>query len=122
MDNREPTGPEVSINNVSGVFIKQMEFLKAGDSMPGHTHTYDHMTLLAKGSVKVTVKGEDTIFNSPHVIFIHKNNIHRIEALEDGTVAYCIHASPDIGVNLIDISKDDIIDPNTVPNGSDQSI
>jgi len=117
-------GPEVSINHVAGVFVKQMKFLKAGDFMPGHTHTYDHMTLLAKGSAKVTVNGQDTIFNAPHIIFIHKDNIHRIEALEDETVAYCIHPTAPIGTNLVadDITADDIIHPDSIPNGSSQQI
>jgi len=109
--------PNVSINLVSNIFIKQMEFAKTGDFMPGHTHTYDHMTLLAKGSVKVTVNEQDTIFNAPHIIFIHKDNIHRIEALEDNTVAYCINGVVQDNGNITD---GDIIEPNTIPNGSSQ--
>ena len=47
--------PALKISNVSNVCIKQMYFAKAGDEMPGHSHVYDHQTLLAHGSVRVTV-------------------------------------------------------------------
>ena len=48
--------PALKISNVSNVTIKQMHFEKAGDEMPGHSHVYDHQTLLAHGSVRVTVE------------------------------------------------------------------
>ena len=77
----------------------------------GHTHPFDHLTLLAAGSLKVTVDGQETIFKAPHMIYIHKDKIHELVALEDNTVAYCIHALRDgDGVG-------DILDPAMIPDG-----
>lgn len=87
-----------------------MRFEKAGDIEIGHTHQFDHLTLLAKGKLKVTVEGVSTEFTAPHMIYIHKDKVHELEALTDETVAYCIHA-------LRDKNTNEIIDPSMIPNG-----
>lgn len=76
---------------VSNLWVKQMHFEQPGDTMQGHSHKFDHPTLVAHGSVRVTVDGAETVFRAPHIIFISKNKLHTITALEPGTVAYCIH-------------------------------
>ncbi len=103
--------PNVHIGCVANIFSRMMHFEKAGDIEQGHTHAFDHLTLLAKGKLKVTVEGVESEFTAPHMIYIQKHKLHQLEALLDGTVAYCIHAlrSGD-GV-------DDIIDPSMVPAG-----
>lgn len=88
-----------------------MHFKKAGDVEQGHTHDFDHLTLLASGSLKITIDGEITEFKAPHMIFIHKDKRHELVALEDNTVAYCIHALR--GSN----KTDDILDPAMIPKG-----
>lgn len=89
-----------------------MFFAKAGDANEGHVHNYDHTTLLAYGSVRVHVDGNTTDFKAPHMIFIKAGKSHYLEALEDGTVAYCVHA-------LRDKDSEDILDPDQVPAGVD---
>jgi hypothetical protein len=103
--------PHVKIGLVSNLWSKQMHFLKAGDTEQGHSHVFDHLTLLAKGSLKVTVEEKSTEFIAPHMIFIQKNKMHELQALEDNTVAYCIHALRD-GEGV-----DDILDPSMIPDG-----
>lgn len=103
--------PEVNIGCVANLFSRQMHFKNAGDTELGHTHPFDHLTLLAAGSVKVTVEGVDTVFKAPHMIYIHKDKVHKLEALEDNTVAYCIHALRDGN------EVDDILDPAMIPKG-----
>jgi hypothetical protein len=76
---------------VSNLWVKQMYFEEVGDTMQGHSHKFDHPTMVAYGSVKVTVEGQETVFKAPHIIFISKDKLHKITALETGTVAYCIH-------------------------------
>lgn len=105
------SNPIVNIGCVSNVFVRMMHFVAAGDSENGHTHPFDHITLLAKGKLKVTVDGSDTEFTAPHMLFIKAEQVHRLEALTDGTVAYCIHALREQG-------SSDIIDPSMVPTGS----
>jgi hypothetical protein len=86
-----------------------MHFLKKGDVEHGHTHRYDHMTLLASGSLKVTIEGVSTEFVAPYMIYIRKDKNHILEALEDNTVAYCIHALRN------NDGSGDIMDPDMIP-------
>lgn len=105
-------GPEIKIGYVSNLWSRMMHFKNAGDTEIGHTHQFDHLTLLAKGSLKVTVNGKESTFSAPHMLFIHKDHVHEIVALEDDTVAYCIHA-------MRDKDSGDIIDPDMLPQGVD---
>jgi len=102
--------PNIHIGCVSNLFSRMMHFKKAGDTEAGHSHQFDHLTLLAKGRLKVTVDGVSTDFTAPHMIFIKKEKIHALEALTDETVAYCIHA-------LRDKDTGDILDPSMIPDG-----
>jgi quercetin dioxygenase-like cupin family protein len=103
--------PKINIGCVANLYSRMMHFENAGDIEHGHTHPFDHLTLLATGSLKIIVDGQETIFKAPHMIYIHKDKKHELVALENNTVAYCIHAlrSGD-GV-------DDILDPNMIPEG-----
>lgn len=103
--------PKIKIGCVANLYSRMMNFEKAGDIEIGHKHQFDHLTLLASGTLKVTVEGISTEFKAPHMIYIHKDKIHELVALEDNTVAYCIHALRDgDGVG-------DIIDPTAIPDG-----
>jgi quercetin dioxygenase-like cupin family protein len=103
--------PYVQVGCVSNLFSRQMHFKKAGDIEHGHKHQFDHLTLLAHGSLRVTVNGKTTDFKAPHMIFIKAEYEHELVAIEDNTVAYCIHAlRKGDGV-------DDILDPASFPAG-----
>jgi quercetin dioxygenase-like cupin family protein len=102
--------PVVHIGCVANLFSRMMRFEKAGDTEIGHTHQFDHLTLLAKGKLKVTVEGVASEFIAPHMIYIHKDKVHELEALADETVAYCIHA-------LRDKDNNEILDPSMIPAG-----
>jgi hypothetical protein len=101
--------PQVQIGCVANLFSRQMHFIKKGDLENEHAHVFDHLTLLAKGSLKVIVDGVESVFHAPKMIYIRANKRHKLVALEDDTVAYCIHALRDgDGVG-------DIIDPTSIP-------
>lgn len=104
------TQPFVHIGCVANLYSRMMRFHKAGDTELGHTHQFDHLTLLAKGKLKVTVEGVATEFTAPHMIYIRADKVHELVALVDDTVAYCIHA-------LRDKDTGDIIDPSMIPAG-----
>jgi quercetin dioxygenase-like cupin family protein len=104
--------PVVQIGCVANLWSRMMHFRKAGDIEHGHTHQFDHLTLLAKGRLKVTVEGVATEFTAPHMIYIHKDKVHELVALTDDTVAYCIHA-------LRDKENNEILDPSMIPAGVD---
>lgn len=104
--------PLIHIGKVANLFSRQMHFIHAGDTELGHTHQFDHLTLLASGSLRVTVEGNTTDFKAPHMIYIHKDKTHELVALEDNTVAFCIHA-------LRGKDDGDILDPAMIPAGVD---
>lgn len=102
--------PLVQINMIDGVWVRQMHFVNKGDIEYGHKHTHNHVTLLAKGSLKVTVEGQVSEFNAPKMIFIHKENDHELVALEDDTLAFCIHA-------IRDKDTGEILEGLSIPSG-----
>ncbi len=89
-----------NISVVNNVFIKQMVFPYRGYRVMTHAHVYDHQTLLAVGAVRLTVDRISTEYHAPAILVIHAGKHHGIEALADGTVAYCIHAMAD-GVDFV---------------------
>lgn len=104
--------PNVAIACVANLFSRMMHFKKVGDIEYGHRHQFDHLTLLASGSLKLIVEGKTTEFKAPHMIYIHKDKMHELVALEDNTIAYCIHA-------LRDEKTGEILDPSMIPDGVD---
>lgn len=102
--------PDIQIGCVANLYSRMMHFVHAGDKEMGHTHQFDHLTLLAKGKLRVTVEGVATEFTAPHMIYIHKDKNHELVALLDNTVAYCIHA-------LRDKETGEILDPKMIPAG-----
>jgi len=103
--------PVTNMACVSNLWLRQMHFVKIGDQNEGHKHNFDHMTLLAKGSVEVDVEGEKTTFKAPHMIYITAGKSHYLTALEDDTLAYCVHAL------RTGEREEDILDPAMVPAG-----
>lgn len=100
--------PEVKILAVSNVYCRLMNFAKKGDQEKGHYHSYDHGTLLASGRLLVEKLDDDGNVNyskefvAPSFIFIAKDVRHILTALEDNTVATCIHALRTIDETIID--------------------
>ena len=90
-----------------------------GDHETQHTHQFDHLTLLAKGSIDVKNNGISTIFKAPHMIFISKDSVHSMTALEDDTVAYCIHSlTQHDGTSEYVKYVDDLVSDDMIPNGT----
>lgn len=101
--------PSVNIGCVSNLFVRQMHFQNVGDKELGHAHSFDHLTLLAKGKLAVKINDEVTEFTAPQMIFIKAELQHELTAVSDNTVAYCIHALRS------DVANGDILDPAMVP-------
>lgn len=92
-----------------------MHFDRAGDSVQGHTHNFDHVTLILTGAVrikyrrqtadgKIELQGERE-FRAPNKLYdasaepafalIRANVMHEIIALEDNTHCWCVFAHRD---------------------------
>lgn len=100
--------PAVAVIAASNVYSRLMHFEKAGDVEVGHSHTYDHATLVSFGSVRYEVldgpNGNVVAtkdFEAPSFVFVEKNKYHRLIALEDQTVCACIHALRTIDEDLV---------------------
>lgn len=93
---------------VSGnLFIRPMPHRldKAGDSVEGHAHKFDHTTLVLRGAIRIEATLADgrqvsREFYAPddehgdkrcHVL-IKAGVKHKITALTDGTICWCVYA------------------------------
>jgi len=87
---------------VDNVFVKLHQFLRAGDTHQGHAHAFDHVTLLATGSVLMKHDKGEQEYKAPTLIVTPKGISHQFTAKEPNTVFCCIHAIRD-GDGLDDV-------------------
>lgn len=73
-----------SVGNLRGTVY---DFEEAGDVLPNHVHDEDtaHITVVAKGSIKVTGDGWEQIWESGRVAEIKAFQSHQFEALEQNS-------------------------------------
>lgn len=100
--------PSINIGCASNIYIRHVSFHQAGDIEHGVPHDYDHVALLATGSVRITVDGVDAEFEAPHMILIRRGLEHKFESLSDATQIYQVHA-------IREVRSDDILDPDQIP-------
>lgn len=77
---------------VDNIFVKSMEIDKAGHVVRQHSHLYDHVTMVAKGGLRVWAN--DKLigdFYAPNYVLIPKDTKHKLVSLVDNTIAYCLH-------------------------------
>jgi hypothetical protein len=99
----------IDVKIVDNVFVKMMHLYFTGDKVHGHAHTFDHITLLAKGKVMMrTVSGENE-HEAPKLIVTPKGMVHEFEALAPDCLLCCIHAVRDGDTDA------DIAPPNITP-------
>lgn len=108
--------PDIEVIAVSNVYSRLMYFKHCGDVEEGHSHTYDHATLVSSGAVRYEVldgpNGNVVAaknFYAPGFVFVEKEKYHRLVALEDKTVCACIHALRSIDEEIV--SPDCLIEP-----------
>lgn len=102
------SSPNIKIMACSNVYIRLMHFVTKGDVEIGHSHTYDHATVLSSGAVSYEIldglNGQTIMkktFIAPDMIFVEKEKYHRITALSDNTICSCTHALRTIDEDLI---------------------
>lgn len=92
---------------VDNVFVKMFHMTEVGDKISGHAHTFDHITLLAKGRVMMRANGAEKEHMAPKLIVTPKSVVHEFEALEKSCILCCVHAIRD-GDTEADIAPPDI--------------
>jgi hypothetical protein len=99
--------PLTNISIVDNVFVKLHHFVRVGDTHQGHSHTFDHITLLSSGAVKMVDDNGEQEYKAPHLIVTPKGVKHQFTALEPNTVFCCVHAIRD-GDGVNDVASQDI--------------
>ena len=95
------------IKIVDNVFVKLHLFVNVGDTHEGHAHLFDHITLLATGSVTMKHDNGEKDYSAPCLIVTPKGITHQFIAKEPHTVFCCIHAVRD-GSTVDDVASQDI--------------
>lgn len=83
-----------------GVYAKEA-VIAAGSVLVQHKHTFDHLSILAAGTVEVLVDGMRSELTGPACLTIKANKHHGVKALTD-VVWFCIHATDCEDVDHVD--------------------
>lgn len=79
-----------------GIWVRKLFFPTTEAHNKGHSHDFDHVTLLARGSLRVEVDGKTSqLFTAPTFVVIRKNTVHNLLPQEPNTLAFCLHAFRD---------------------------
>lgn len=121
--------PRIKIAHVHNIFTRMMVFENVGDVEIEHTHQFDHATLVAHGSVLVKVRGKETLFKAPQLIWIAKDLTHELVAQEAGTVCVCLHSTessrsgmPPVAPEILaEVAATDIVSEDMIPAGAEVS-
>ena len=84
----------------AGVYAKEAR-ISAGQILVQHKHKFDHLSILASGSVELMVDGKRTIVHAPACLTIEANKHHGVKSLTE-VVWYCIHATDCTDTDAID--------------------
>jgi len=84
----------------AGVYAKETH-IPAGHVLVQHKHKFDHLSILASGSIEMMVDGERSVLHAPACITIAAHKHHGVKSLTD-VVWYCIHATECTDENDID--------------------
>ena len=98
----------------ANIWARQKLFKKAGETIGGHKHYYDHLSVLASGRARVDVikdNGEKVSkeFSAPAMIIIRKDYVHDVTALTDDVLWICTFANRDIDGNVYS-AENDVLD------------
>jgi quercetin dioxygenase-like cupin family protein len=85
--------------------IRRLELAKKCDVSEGHTHNYDHTTIVIRGGVICTykyekdgqiVEGESVEFRQGEAFEVKARVHHTLKATEDNTIYYCCFSHRDL--------------------------
>lgn len=95
------------------LYCRPMEFESLGSVQNGHTHNYDHVTYIVRGSVlvkfyKVDEQGnqittaKDQVYKAGGKVQVRADTWHQFTALEENTYAECVFPHRDSAGNIVD--------------------
>ena len=82
------------------IFVRTSDAMKLGQIVHSHKHNFDHATLCAVGALRVSRKVDGvaetiTVKAGDLPVLILAGVEHQLEAVEDGSVYYCIYGGTD---------------------------
>jgi mannose-6-phosphate isomerase-like protein (cupin superfamily) len=83
-----------------GVYAKETR-IPANSWLVQHAHKFDHLSILAEGSVELIIDGESQLINAPACLTIKANKHHGVRSVTD-VIWYCVHATDCADENKID--------------------
>jgi quercetin dioxygenase-like cupin family protein len=83
-----------------GLYAKQT-VIPAGTAILKHTHSFNHLSILAEGKVAVLRGDEIDIVTAPACIEIKAGLTHGVKAITD-CVWFCIHATDETDPSKVD--------------------
>ena len=83
-----------------GLYLREARLL-AGARIQMHRHKYDHMSVLASGSVEIQIAGLTKRLDAPAFIMVRAGESHVVKALTD-VLWYCEHVTDETDAAKID--------------------
>lgn len=86
---------------ISGnIFIRRHCFSAVGEGIDGHTHNFDHTSIVFTGAVHVKAETPDgriieQDFRAPSHFLVKADVKHQITAIEPGTQFWCVYSHRD---------------------------
>jgi hypothetical protein len=97
------TVEHTALGYFGNIWVRQNNLPYIGNSHAGHQHKFDHVTLLAQGSVRVEVEGhEPKEYTAPTFMIMRKDKNHKMTATSPDTIYYCVFALRDIDGEVVD--------------------
>lgn len=96
----QDVGGDITHHFSDGLYAKE-SFVPAGTAILKHTHSFSHLSILAKGRVAVMKGDAIEIIDAPACIEIKANLVHGIKAMSD-CVWFCIHATDEKDPSKVD--------------------
>ena len=84
----------------AGVYAKETR-IPAGYLCVQHKHKFDHLSVLATGSVELKVDDKVLVVHAPACLTIVAGKVHSIRAITD-VMWYCIHATDCTDIESVD--------------------
>ena len=89
---RAENQPTTELTLYAGIYCKRWTIPDTGTLLPQHSHSYDHLTYLVSGAVRVyrndQYRGD---YYAPSAIRIPARQAHAFQSLEDNVVLLCLH-------------------------------
>jgi len=82
------------------LYLKEVR-IAAGSIEAKHTHKFNHLSILAEGSVLLTVDGVSTCHTAPDYIMVQAGKEHVVSALTN-VLWYCTHVTSETDPEKVD--------------------